>query len=90
MFWELVSQLQLSQAIKASTNRFGATLTGASAPSSEYKPRHKRNRSTAKQEGQGIIVFARAAQQSPIVTITTRVVQRGELNDSRGLEGRVS
>ncbi len=40
MFWELIiSQLQPFQATKASTSRFGTTLRGATAPSSE-QPRH--------------------------------------------------
>jgi hypothetical protein len=41
----------------------------------------------------GIIIYAhcaRAAQKSPIVTIATRVVRRGQANDSRRLEGGIS
>jgi hypothetical protein len=52
-----------------------------------------KNCSTTTQEGQGIIAYAhiaRAVQQSPIVTITTIVLQGGQPNDSRGLEGSVS
>jgi hypothetical protein len=73
MLCQLVSQLQPSQVTKASTNRFGMALKGATAPSQANSPISK-NCSTTTQEGQGIIVYAhiaRSCQQSPIATITT-------------------
>jgi hypothetical protein len=90
MFWDLVSQLQPSQwprllPIALGRPRQEQPLPQANSPTCQESI----SNSTTNQEGQTIVDYAfiaRDYQQSPIVAIITRVVQRGQPNGSRGLE----
>ena len=98
MFWGMVSRLQQSQATKTSTNHYGMTERGVTAPSSEPPPQQELNHQRRRQSHHRLCLYPRAytprayipraSRQSTIVAIANRFVQRGHRNRSEERRSR--